>query len=79
MGNVAVVYCQAKGKPIPTVQWYNGNRAVNPLPMYFQQALLVPTNTPHTTVYTCVSINYAGNKRYKRSASITVIVKGRQT
>ena len=77
MGSVGVLYCRATGKPIATVQWYNGDFPSNPIPSYFQQVLLVPTDTPHTTVYTCVGINYAGNKKHTRFANITVIVEGK--
>ena len=77
VGSVGVLYCRAAGKPIPTVQWYKGSFPFNPIPSYFQQVLLVPTDTPHTTVYTCVGINYAGNKKHTRFANITVIVEGK--
>ena len=79
VGSVTLLYCRATGKPIPTVQWYKGGFPVNPIPSYFQQASSIPTDTPHTTVYTCVGINYAGNKKHTRSANITVIVKGKKT
>ena len=79
VGSVAVLYCRATGKPNATVQWYKGGFPVNPIPLYFQQALLIPTDTPYTTVYTCVGINYAGNKKQTRFANITVIVEGKQT
>ena len=72
VGSVAVLYCKVTGKPTPTVQWYEGGFPVNPM-----QAFLVPTDTPHTTVYTCVGINYVGNKKHTRSANITVIVEGK--
>ena len=78
VGSVGVLYCRASGKPIPTVQWYKGGFPINRIPLYFQQALLVPTDTPHSTVYTCVGINYAGKKKHTRSANITVIVEGKQ-
>ena len=75
-GSLGTLYCRATGKPIPTVQWFKEGIAVNPLPSHFQQVLLVPTNVPHTTVYTCVGVNYAGNMKHTRSSNITVIVKG---
>ena len=77
MGSVGVLYCRATGKPIATVQWYKGGFPFNPILSKFQQALLVPTDTPHTTVYTCIGINYAGNKKHTRFANITVIVEGK--
>ena len=77
VGSLGVLYCRARGKPIPTVQWYKNGFAVNPLPSYLQQALLVPTDAPHTAVYTCVGINYAGNKKHRKLVNITVTVKGK--
>ena len=79
MGSVAVLYCKAGGKPTPTVQWFKGGFPFNPIPSYFQQVLIAPTDTPQTTVYTCVGINYAGSKKHTRSANISVIVEGKQT
>ena len=77
VGSVAVVYCTARGKPIPTVQWYKDGVAFNPLPTPFQQALIVPNHIQHTTVYTCVGINYARKRKHEVFANITVIVKGK--
>ena len=52
-----ILYCKANGNPIPIVQWYKGNIAVNPIASPLQNYLLVPTNAPHTTVYTCKGTN----------------------
>ena len=76
IGSLATLYCRANGKPIPTVQWYKDNVAINPVATLFQQVFLIPTDTPHTTVYTCVGRNYAGGKKNMESANITVTVKG---
>ena len=76
VGSLGTLHCQAAGKPIPTVQWFKEGVAVNPLPSPFQQALLVPTGTPHTTVYTCIGVNHAGNNKHTSSANIIMIVKG---
>jgi len=76
VGSLAVLYCSATGKPIPIVQWYKNGTAVNPNALPFHQQFIVPTDIPHTTVYTCVGINYAGKIKHTRVANITVIVKG---
>ena len=76
MGDMAILYCKAIGKPVPRVQWYNDDTAVNPISSPFQQILIVPTNKPHTTVYTCKGINYIANRKHVRSANITIAVKG---
>ena len=76
VGSLATLYCKAIGKPIPRVQWYKDDTTVNPISSPFQQSFVVPTNMPHTTVYTCRGTNYIGNIKHIRSANITVIVKG---
>ena len=76
VGSLAILSCKAIGKPIPRVQWYKDDIAVSAMSLSFQQTFIVPTNTPHTTVYTCKGTNYIENVKYTRSASITVIVKG---
>ena len=76
VGSLAILYCRAIGKPIPRVQWYKDDTTVNSISSSFQQSFIVPTNMPHTTVYTCKGINYIGNMKHIRSANITVIVKG---
>ena len=78
MGSVGLLFCKVRGKPTPTVQWYKDGLAFNPNLSYMQQALLVPTDVSHTTVYTCVGVNYAGNKKNTRFANVTVIVEGKQ-
>ena len=76
VGSLAILYCRAIANPIPRVQWYKDNTTVNPISSSHQQTFIVPTNMPHTTVYTCKGTNYIENVKYTRSASITVIVKG---
>ena len=77
VGSLATLYCRAIGKPIPRVQWYKGGTTVSPISSSFQQTFIVPTNMPHTTVYTCKGTNYIESMKHTRSASITVIVKGK--
>ena len=67
------LYCSAHGLPLPTVQWYVNGSAANQRPPEFY---LVPTESPHTTVYTCVATNNAGNMTHTVSKNITVIVEG---
>ena len=76
VGSLATLSCRATGNPIPRVQWYKDDTAVNPISLSFQQTLIIPTDMPHTTVYTCKGTNYIGNMKHTRSANITVIVKG---
>ena len=76
VGSLATLYCRATGKPIPRVQWYKDDTTVKPISSLLEQTFIVPTNMPHTTVYTCKGTNYIENVKYTRSASITVIVKG---
>ena len=79
VSSLAILYCMAMGKPIPQVQWYKDDTTVNPISASFQQTFIVPTDLPHTTVYTCKGTNYIKNVKYTRSANITVIVKGNVT
>ena len=76
VGSVAILSCKAIGKPIPRVQWYKDDTTVNPISSTLLQPFIVPTDVPHTTVYTCKGTNYIENVKYTRSANITVIVKG---
>ena len=77
VGSLAILYCRVIGKPIPRVQWYKDDTPVNPTSSSFQQPFIIlTTNIPHTTVYTCKGTNYIKNVKYTRSASITVIVQG---
>ena len=67
-----MLLCDAEGLPTPTVQWYKGNRAIGDLS---EKIYYVPTTTPHTTVYTCVSRNKAGGEIRTVKMNITVIVQ----
>ena len=74
MDSLPILFCKAAGRPIPLVQWYIGNAPVNPFPSRLQQSVIVSTDKPHTTVYTCKAVNYIGNTKCIQSANITVIV-----
>ena len=74
---MAALYCMATGRPIPTVQWYKSGTAVTPIPSLFQLAFIVPTDTPHTTVYTCTGTNHAGKRKHVNHANITVTVESK--
>ena len=74
VGSLAVLYCRATGNPIPRVQWYKDDTAVNPVSTPFQQVFIVPTDMPHTTVFTCKGTNYIENMKHTRSANVTVTV-----
>ena len=76
VGSLAILYCRVIGKPIPRVQWYKDDTTVSPSSSS-QQTFIVPTNMPRTTVYTCKGTNYIESMKHTRSASITVIVKGK--
>ena len=75
MDSLPILFCRAKGRPSPSVQWYKDDTAVNPFLSPMQQSFIVPHNMPHTTVYTCKAMNNVGNTECEKSANITVIVK----
>ena len=68
-----ILHCIAEGLPVPTIQWYKNNI---PISQQSSELYLVSTDSPGTTVYTCVGKNNAGNMENTASANITVIVKG---
>ena len=68
------LYCIAEGRPIPTIQWYKNNVLI---PEQTSQLYLVPTDSPHTTKYTCEGTNNAGNIKNTARASITVMVESK--
>ena len=64
----------AEGNPIPVIKWYNNNAAV---PQKLGHLYLVPTDSPHTTKYTCEGTNNAGNMKNTARASVVVIVESK--
>ena len=73
VGDRLLLYCIAKGFPIPTIQWYENN---TPIPQQSSPLYLASTDTPGITVYTCEGKNKAGNMQNIARANITVVVKG---
>jgi len=71
VGTNLSLYCTAHGLPNPTVQWYKGSQPIKSEKKAF---LKVPTQSPHTTLYTCIGRNTIGNT----PANITVIIEGMQ-
>ena len=49
------------GFPLPEVQWFSEGIPVHPLRQPYQQIYLVPTDSAHTTTYTCVGAIYQNN------------------
>ena len=75
VGDFVLLLCNAKGLPVPTVQWYQGSTTVKPVPELSEQVYYVPTSTPHTTLYTCVSRNMAGGTTHTATLNVSVIVQ----
>jgi len=61
----------AEGHPIPSIKWYKNSILI---PLNLAHLYLVPTDSPHTTKYTCEGKNTAGNMTNTARASIVVIV-----
>ena len=80
VGSQFPLFCIAiKGYPIPDVQWYSEDLPVYPLPQPYQQLYLVPTDSPHTTTYTCVGTTYSqGVKVNELRINVTIIVESEQ-
>ena len=78
VGTQLLLYCAAEGIPTPTVQWYsNGVLLLHPLQQTHQQLYLVPTDSPHTTVYTCIGRNSFKGVNHVSQANVTVIVESK--
>ena len=54
------------GVPIPIIQWHSEGFPVIPTENSYQQVFVVPTDTPHTTTYTCVGVT---SKYYRQTPS----------
>jgi len=78
VGTQLLLYCAADGLPLPTVQWYGDGVPVHPLEELYQQIYLVPTDSPHATVYTCIGRNRVKDIVYVAQANVTVVVEGKE-
>jgi len=67
--------CKAKGEPTTTVQWYQGEHPVKDDAELSEQVYYVPTDSPHTTTYTCLAQNNASGAIRTVAANIIVIVQ----
>ena len=77
VGTQLLLYCAAEGLPTPTVQWHSNGFPLHPLQQPYQQLYLVPTDSPHTTVYTCIGRNNIRGVDHVVEANVTVIVEGK--
>ena len=78
VGTQLLLYCAAEGLPTPTVQWHSNGVFLHPLQQPYQQLYLVPTDSPHTTVYTCIGRNHIRGVDHIAQANVTVIVESKQ-
>ena len=72
-----LLYCEAHGQPTPVVQWYSGATVLNYVAQQFHQSYRVPTDVPHSTVYTCVVTNNADDATHTMRKNIQIIVQSR--
>ena len=79
VGGHLPIYCTAvKGIPIPQVQWHSEGLPVYPSQTFYQQVYVVPTDSPHTTTYTCVETRYLRRGEVSElRVNVTVIVEGK--
>ena len=69
-----------KGVPTPELQWHSEGFPLNPESERYQQIYVVPTDSPHTTTYTCVGITLNAGRQSIISelrVNVTVIVEGK--
>jgi len=78
VGTQLLLYCAAEGLPTPTVQWHSNDVPLHPLQQPYQQLYLVPTDSPGTTVYTCIGRNHIRGVDHVAQANITVIVESKE-
>ena len=76
VGDQASLWCRAQGLPAPTVHWYKDNVAISHSADLLLQVLYIPTKAPHTTVYTCIARNTAGEVNQTTNTTVLVNVCG---
>ena len=61
------------------MQWHSEGFPLNPYPDAYQQIYVVPTDSPHTTTYTCVGVTYfqTTTSELMIRVNVTVIVEGK--
>jgi len=78
VGTQLLLYCAAEGIPTPTVQWNSNDVPLHPLQQPYQQLYLVPTDSPHTTIYTCIARNHIRDVDRVAQVNVTVIVDSKE-
>ena len=66
-----------KGVPTPTLQWHSEGFPLNPYYDRYQQIYVVPTDSPHTSTYTCVGVTFFQTTTSELRVNVTVIVEGK--
>ena len=66
-----------KGVPTPQLQWHSEGFPLNPESERYQQIYVVPTDSPHTTTYTCVGVTFFQTTTSELRVNVTVIVEGK--
>ena len=66
-----------KGVPTPLLQWHSKGFPLNPDYEGYQQIYVVPTDSPHTSTYTCVGVTFFQTTTSELRVNVTVIVEGK--
>ena len=62
VGSLAILFCSATSVPSLLVQWCKDEVTCRS-PQLDQSFYVVPTDVPHTTVYTCKAMNNVANRK----------------
>ena len=66
-----------KGVPTPELQWHSEGFPLIPEYDRYQQIYAVPTDSPHTSTYTCVGVTFFQTTTSELRVNVTVIVEGK--